>query len=46
MTRNLEVPAELEASVLGSLLERPELLEQLDWLEVTHFGHPHARLVF
>lgn len=46
MTRNLEIPAELEASVLGSLLERPELLEQLDWLEVTHFGHPHARLVF
>lgn len=40
------IPRELENSILGGILVRPDVLAQLDWLEVNHFGQPQAAHVF
>jgi replicative DNA helicase len=40
------IPRELEDSVIGGVLLQPDALTQLDWLEVSHFGQPHAAHAF
>lgn len=40
------IPNDLEKSVLGGIFIKPDLLFQLDWLEVDHFGNMQCQLVF
>lgn len=40
------IPRDLENSIIGGLMLKPETLAQLDWLEVAHFGQPCAAQAF
>ena len=42
----LYVPRDLEESVIGGILLRPDILAQIDWLEPAHFGTFQCRAAF
>lgn len=42
----LYVPRELEESVIGGIMLRPEALTEIDWLEAAHFGVWQAAQAF